>query len=91
MQIFDAFPIDVLKIDQSFVKDMLTDESDTAIITAIITLGKTLGMELIAEGVETQQQVDYLLSKGCHLVQGYFYSRPTHFEQFCDLLEHGIG
>jgi len=85
------FPIDVLKIDQSFVKDMLTDESDTAIITAIITLGKTLGMELIAEGVETQQQVDYLLSKGCHLVQGYFYSRPTHFEQFCDLLEHGIG
>ncbi len=84
------FPIDVLKIDQSFVNDMLQDDSDIAIINAIITLGRTLGMELIAEGVEQQEQVDYLLSKGCNLIQGYIYSRPANFDTFCELLENGL-
>jgi len=83
-------PIDVLKIDQSFVNDMLQDDSDIAIINAIITLGRTLGMELIAEGVEQQEQVDYLLSKGCNLIQGYIYSRPANFDTFCELLENGL-
>ena len=80
----------MLKIDQSFVNDMLQDDSDIAIINAIITLGRTLGMELIAEGVEQQEQVDYLLSKGCNLIQGYIYSRPANFDTFCELLENGL-
>ncbi|WP_235714573.1 sensor domain-containing protein [Neobacillus dielmonensis] len=70
------FPIDGLKIDQSFIKDILTDAKDAAITTTIIHLGKSLGLEVIAEGVENQLQKDVLLAAGCHKIQGYYYSRP---------------
>jgi len=70
------FPIDGLKIDQSFIRDILTDEKDAAITTTIIHLGKSLGLEVIAEGVENQQQKDLLLKAGCHKIQGYYYSKP---------------
>ncbi|WP_462409092.1 EAL domain-containing protein [Neobacillus sp. Marseille-QA0830] len=70
------FPIDGLKIDQSFIRDILTDEKDAAITTTIIHLGKSLGLEVIAEGVENQLQKDLLLNAGCHKIQGYFYSPP---------------
>jgi len=69
-------PVDKLKIDQSFVRDMLTDPEDSAIVTTIISMAGALGLELIAEGVETQQQADQLRQMGCQLVQGYFYQRP---------------
>ncbi len=71
------FPVDVLKIDQSFVRDMLVDKSDAAIIAAIINLGRSLGIGLVAEGVETAEQADALLQMGCHVMQGYHYSRPV--------------
>lgn len=84
------FPIDVLKIDQSFVRDMLTDKSDLAIIEAIIKLGQALGLELVAEGVETQEQADALLGQGCQIMQGYLYCRPVPFAQICSFLSSGL-
>lgn len=80
------FPIDVLKIDQSFVRDMLTDSSDAAIVGTIINLGRSLGLELIAEGVETLEQAEALLGQGCYLMQGYYYCRPVSFGQICDYI-----
>ncbi|WP_095129030.1 EAL domain-containing protein [Pseudomonas sp. Irchel s3h14] len=84
------FPIDVLKIDQSFVRDMLTDKSDSAIIEAIIKLGQALNLELVAEGVETQEQADALLGQGCQIMQGYLYCRPVPFAQICSFLSSGL-
>lgn len=78
-----ALPIDVLKIDQSFVRDMLTDHSDAAIIEAIVRMGQALGLELVAEGVECQEQSHKLLALGCELMQGFHYCRPMPFEQLC--------
>ncbi|MGF6108856.1 putative bifunctional diguanylate cyclase/phosphodiesterase [Pseudomonas frederiksbergensis] len=85
------FPIDVLKIDQSFVRDMLTDKSDSAIIEAIIKLGQALGLELVAEGVETQEQADALLEQGCQIMQGYLYCRPVPFAQISSFLSAGLN
>lgn len=76
-------PIDVLKIDQSFVRDMLTDHSDAAIIEAIVHMGQALGLELVAEGVENLEQSQRLLALGCELMQGFHYCRPMPFEQLC--------
>jgi len=83
------FPVDVLKIDQSFVRDMLVDKSDTAIIEAIAKLAQAFALELVAEGVETEEQATALQAFGCQIMQGYFYSRPLPFIQFCALLDSG--
>lgn len=69
-------PVNKLKIDQSFVRDMLGDPEDSAIVETIISIGKTLKLELIAEGVETKAQADHLRSLGCQNVQGYYYQKP---------------
>lgn len=74
------FPIDVLKIDQSFVRDVLSNEKDAAITTTIIHLGKSLGMEVIAEGVENEEQAKFLLNAKCHKAQGFLFSRPLPAE-----------
>lgn len=71
------FPMDQLKIDQSFVRDLQTDPDDAVISQAIISLGHNLGMQVIAEGVETALQRDYLLKIGCDRFQGYFFGRPV--------------
>ncbi|MFC0418621.1 EAL domain-containing protein [Cytobacillus solani] len=70
------FPIDVLKIDKSFVKDVHVNEKDAAITTTIIHLGRSLGMEVIAEGVENDEQAQFLLNANCHKAQGFLYSKP---------------
>jgi len=70
------FPIDILKIDQSFVRDVHKDEDSAAIVDAIMTLGHTLGLKLVAEGVETQEELNYLQARSCDMVQGYFFSKP---------------
>lgn len=71
------YPIDIIKIDQSFIKDMELDEKNAAIATTIIQLAHSLGMEVIAEGVEKDKQVEILKSANCQKAQGYFFSRPV--------------
>ena len=75
-------PLDQLKIDQSFVHDVLVDPNDAAIAKTIVTLAESLGLGVIAEGVETQNQRDFLARSGCHAYQGYFFSRPLPVEDF---------
>ncbi|NRD78702.1 EAL domain-containing protein [Bacillus sp. BRMEA1] len=70
------FPINGLKIDKSFIRDILIDEKAAAITTTIIHLGKSLGMDVIAEGVESKQQAEFLIRARCHKIQGYYYSKP---------------
>lgn len=80
------FPIDKLKIDQSFVRDVLTDVNDAGLVRAIIAMAQALGLKAIAEGVETQGQLDFLSVEGCHEIQGYHISRPLPAKQVADLI-----
>jgi EAL domain-containing protein (putative c-di-GMP-specific phosphodiesterase class I) len=81
------FPVNRLKIDQSFVRDIESDADDRAIATAVVTLGHSLGMQVIAEGVEGETQLEILAAMGCDEVQGFHLGRPMSAEQFTALLE----
>jgi diguanylate cyclase (GGDEF)-like protein/PAS domain S-box-containing protein len=81
-------PVDVLKIDQSFVHDATNNPSDAEIIHAIVALGLSLGLVVIAEGVEQQSQLDFLQSQACHFYQGYLFSRPQPLSGFRALLSN---
>jgi len=81
------FPIDALKIDQSFVRDLTIDEDDAGIVTAVIGMGKSLHMWVVAEGVETREQLEILQEHGCPQGQGYYFCRPLPAEEFGQLLE----
>lgn len=81
-------PLDQLKIDQSFVRDLATNPADVAIVQAIITMGNAFGLSVIAEGVETEAQREYLNRQGCHCFQGYLFSQPVPIAQFEALLRH---
>ena len=82
-------PLDQLKIDQSFVREVLTDPNDAAIARTIVALANSLGLSVIAEGVETQAQRDFLASEGCHAYQGYLFGRPEPVEQMEQCLNRG--
>lgn len=84
------FPIDTLKIDQSFVAD-LSRADGAAIVDAIIALSKTLNLRVIAEGIEEREQLDYLVTRGCDLLQGYFFSHPLYPEDVPDMLRHNFS
>jgi len=80
------FPIDTLKIDKSFVDDVTTSANDAAIALSVISLAHNLNMQVIAEGVETREQVQFLTERGCDEMQGYFFSRPVSAGEFTELL-----
>jgi diguanylate cyclase len=84
------FPIDVLKIDQSFVHQISADPNDSAIVRAIIDMGRNLKQRVIAEGIETQEQLAFLQARHCAEGQGYLFSRPLAAPQFAALLQAGV-
>jgi diguanylate cyclase (GGDEF)-like protein len=81
------FPIDELKIDQSFVRDVMTDPDDAIIAKAIIALAHGLNLKVIAEGVETKEHIDFLQGRRCDQAQGFYFGRPLHSDEFEDLLQ----
>jgi len=91
MSLMKQFPIDTLKIDRSFVRDLPDDSEDKAIAQAIISMGKALGMTIVAEGVETAEQETFLRDHACDEMQGFLFSKPIPPEQLADLLRTGLG
>jgi len=81
------FPLDALKIDQSFVQQITTIPDETTIVRAIISMGRSLNLRVIAEGVETPDQLDFLKAHECEEAQGYYFSRPVPPEKLVKLLE----
>ena len=82
LQYLKQLPLDQIKIDQSFVRDIVTDTNDAAIVQTIIAMGEVLGLNVIAEGVETEAQREFLDSRGCHSFQGYLFGRPMPLSDF---------
>ena len=94
LQYLKRLPLDQIKIDQSFVRDIATDPNDAAIVQTIIAMTETMGLNVIAEGVENEAQMEFLDLRGCHAFQGYLFSKPVPLEQFEALLQQpsqGIG
>jgi len=85
------FPIDALKVDQSFVHEISSCADDAVIVSAVISMGNSLKKRVIAEGVETREQLDFLTAEGCEEAQGYYFNRPMVANQFAKLLEAGVS
>jgi EAL domain-containing protein (putative c-di-GMP-specific phosphodiesterase class I) len=83
------FPVNILKIDRCFIQDITTDRHDATISIAIIDLAHSLSLQVIAEGVETAEQVQFLKENGCDQIQGYFFSPPLPATEFEKLLIDG--
>jgi EAL domain-containing protein (putative c-di-GMP-specific phosphodiesterase class I) len=84
------FPLDALKIDQSFVRQISAAGEDTAIVTAVIGMAQSLKLRVIAEGVETREELEFLRARDCDEAQGYYFSRPVPAEEFEKLLRTGM-
>ena len=84
------FPIDALKIDQSFVRQITTASDETTIVTAVISMGRSLKLRVVAEGVETREELAFLKAQLCDEAQGYYFSRPVFAQQFAELLKTGL-
>jgi EAL domain-containing protein (putative c-di-GMP-specific phosphodiesterase class I) len=80
------FPVDTIKIDRSFVADIETDKSDVEIIRAILAMAQSLGLKVVAEGVENETQLNFLALAGCNEYQGYFFSQPLSATDATELL-----
>jgi predicted signal transduction protein with EAL and GGDEF domain len=85
------FPIDTLKIDRSFVRDLTTDADDASIVSAVISMGNSLHMRVVAEGVETREQLAFLQAQNCPYGQGYHFSRPVVAREFTQLLGRSVA
>jgi EAL domain-containing protein (putative c-di-GMP-specific phosphodiesterase class I) len=87
LQYLKSLPLDQLKVDQSFIRDLATDSSDKAIVLTIIAMAHSLDLSVIAEGVETESQRQFLENNGCTLYQGYLFSKPVPIDEFESLLK----
>jgi diguanylate cyclase len=85
------FPVDALKIDQSFVGEITAGGDDASIVSAVISMARSLKLRVIAEGVETLEQLSFLKAQECDEAQGYYFSRPVVAQQFAELLRTGIA
>ena len=85
----NRFHVGKLKIDQSFIRDIQSEQDSRTIVAAIIGLAKSLGLRVLAEGVETRAQVEFLRTSGCDEAQGFLFGRPMAAEQFRHLLSNG--
>jgi len=85
------FPLDVLKIDRSFIKDVMTDSDDAVITKAIIAMAHSLNLEVVAEGIETEEQLSFLRENECDAFQGYYFSRPVSATVMTKILEDGLS
>jgi EAL domain-containing protein (putative c-di-GMP-specific phosphodiesterase class I) len=81
------FPIDRLKVDQMFIRELLTSPEDAAITRAVISMANNMDLRVIAEGVETAEQLSYLTDENCHEIQGYYLSRPVPAHEICSLVD----
>lgn len=81
------FPVDTLKIDRAFITDISSDNDDVAIVEAVLGLGKHFNMKVVAEGVEDEEQLEFLKQQGCDIAQGYFISKPLAFDQYVEWIE----
>jgi EAL domain-containing protein (putative c-di-GMP-specific phosphodiesterase class I) len=90
LSLLKRLPINRLKIDRSFIKDIPADEEDIAIVKAIIALADSLKLDIIAEGVETQEQKAFLVENGCTKIQGFYYSKPISSEEMCRFLQKHV-
>jgi EAL domain-containing protein (putative c-di-GMP-specific phosphodiesterase class I) len=85
----NRFPINTLKIDQSFIENIVTDPNGAAITTAIIAMARSLNMGVIAEGLENEEQLDFLRQQGCDCYQGYYFSKPLPVKEISEWLQQG--
>ena len=85
------FPVDALKIDQSFIRQITISPAETTIVAAIISMGKSLNLRVIAEGVETHEELAFLQGRECDEAQGYYFSRPIIPQEFATMLETGLA
>jgi EAL domain-containing protein (putative c-di-GMP-specific phosphodiesterase class I) len=80
------FPVDRLKVDRSFVQDIANDVDDATIVRTVIALGHNLGLKVVAEGVETEQQLAFLRANHCDELQGYYFGMPLPSDEFIEIL-----
>jgi EAL domain-containing protein (putative c-di-GMP-specific phosphodiesterase class I) len=90
LQYLKRLPINVIKIDRSFIKDIGIDENNEAIVEAILLMANSLKKNCIAEGVETKEQLHFMVEHGCYLIQGYLFSKPLPGEYIAELLEQKL-
>jgi EAL domain-containing protein (putative c-di-GMP-specific phosphodiesterase class I) len=91
LQYLKQLPLDSLKIDRAFIKDLPGNESDAAIATATIAMAHSLGLKVVAEGVETVEQLNFLKKYDCEFIQGYLFSKPVDQDAFSRMLAQGIS
>ena len=93
LTLLKQFPLDTIKIDRSFIRDLNSDPDDAAIVNAVVTMGHNLRLRVVAEGVETREQLHFLRSMGCHEVQGFYIGRPVIAEDYVKMQQewHGLN
>ncbi|HEB56963.1 MAG TPA: EAL domain-containing protein [Gammaproteobacteria bacterium] len=90
LRYLQQLPVDIVKIDHSFVRNIDTEPANAAIVETIIAMATRLGLDVIAEGVETRSQLAYLRVQGCTICQGFYFSKPLSLEEFSDILSQGL-